>query len=216
MIKHVFFDLDGTITDSREGIINGFVYALKYYCIEVEDRKYLEKFIGPSLLDTFKNEYKFDEEQAILAVAKYREYYSEKGLKENKLYDGIKDLIIELTNNNKNVVLATAKPTVYTNEILEIHGIKQYFKFISGATLDGSRVKKADIIKYALENLKPINLEECIMVGDRAYDIAGAKENNMKSIGVTYGFGSEQELKSAGANYIVHSIKELKNIIFDA
>lgn len=216
MIKNVFFDLDGTITDSREGIINGFVYALKYYGIEVEDRKYLEKFIGPSLLDTFKNEYKFDEEQAILAVAKYREYYSEKGLKENKLYDGIKDLIIELTNNNKNVVLATAKPTVYTNEILEIHGIKQYFKFISGATLDGSRVKKADIIKYALENLKPINLEECIMVGDRTYDIAGAKENNMKSIGVTYGFGSEQELKSAGANYIAHSIEELKNIIFDA
>jgi len=213
MVKNVFFDLDGTLTDSREGIINGFVYALNHFNIEVENRKYLEKFIGPSLADSFRNEYKFDEEKTLLAVEKYREYYSTRGLKENKLYDGIKELIIGLANNNKNVILATAKPQVFSEKILENFGIKQYFKFISGATLDSSRNKKADIIRYAIENLEPINLEECIMVGDRFYDVDGAKENNIKSIGVTYGFGSEEELKTAGANYIAHNAEELKDIL---
>ena len=213
MIKNVFFDLDGTITDSREGIINGFEYALNYFGIKVEDRKYLEKFIGPSLANSFKKEYGFNEEQVAVAIAKYREYYSVIGLKESSLYNGIKELIIELANNGKNVILATAKPETYSTKILENYNIKQYFKFISGATLDGSRGEKGDIIKYALDNLKPINLDECIMIGDRHHDIEGAKENNMKSIGVTYGFGSEEELKTAGANYIAHNAEELKNII---
>jgi len=213
MIKNVFFDLDGTITDSREGIINGFEYALNYFGIKLEDRKYAEKFIGPSLAESFTKEYKFDEEKTTLAVAKYREYYSTRGLKENKLYEGLKELIIDLANNNINVILATAKPQVFSEQILENFGMKQYFRFISGATLDSSRNKKGDIIKYAIQNLEPINLEECIMVGDRKHDITGAKENNMKSIGVTYGFGSEEELKEAGANYIAHNAEELKNII---
>jgi len=213
MIKNVFFDLDGTLTDSREGIINGFEYTLNYFGIKLEDKKYAEKFIGPSLADSFRSEYHFDEEKTALAVEKYREYYSTKGLKENKLYDGIKELIIELVNNNINVILATAKPQIFSEKILENFKLKQYFKFISGATLDASRNRKADIIKYALDNLEQINLDECIMVGDRRHDIEGAKENNMKSIGVTYGFGSETELEKAGANYIVHSVEELKNIL---
>jgi len=213
MIKNVFFDLDGTITDSREGIINGFEYALNYFGIKLEDRKYAEKFIGPSLAESFKNEYKFDEEKTELAVAKYREYYSRIGLKENKLYDGLKELIIDLANNNINVILATAKPQVFSEQILENFEIKQYFKFISGATMDATRNKKGDIIKYALDNLEPINLKECIMVGDRKHDVTGAKENNMKCIGVTYGFGTEEELRNAGAEYIAHNAEELKNII---
>lgn len=215
MIKNVFFDLDGTITDSSEGIINGFVHALEHFGIEVEDKNYLKKFIGPSLADSFRNEYKFDEEQTKLAIAKYREYYSVTGLKESKLYDGIKELIIDLANNNINVILATAKPQVFSDKILENYEIKKYFKFISGATLDGSRLNKGDIIKYAIDNLEQINLEECIMVGDRKHDIEGAKENNIKSIGVTYGFGSEEELKTAGANYIAHNAEELKRILFE-
>lgn len=213
MIKNVFFDLDGTLTDSREGIINGFEYALNHFGIKLEDRKYAEKFIGPSLADSFRSEYKFDEEKTALAVEKYREYYSTRGLKENKLYDGMKELIIELVKSNKNVILATAKPQVFSEQILENFGIKQYFKFISGATLDSSRNRKADIIKYAIDNLESINLEECIMIGDRYHDIEGAKENNMKSVGVTYGFGTEEELVAAGANYIAHNADELKNIL---
>ena len=213
MVKYVFFDLDGTITDSREGIINGFVHALEHFGIKVEDRKYLERFIGPSLAESFRNEYGFNEEQVIQAIAKYREYYSVIGLKESILYDGIKELIIELTKNNKTVILATAKPQVFSEKILENYGIKQYFKFVSGATLDGSRGKKGDIIRYAIENIGPVNIDECIMIGDRYHDIQGAKENNMKSIGVTYGFGSEEELKEAGADYIAHNAEELRNIL---
>ena len=216
MIKNVFFDLDGTITDSREGIINGFEYALNHFGIKLEDRKYAEKFIGPSLAESFSKEYKFDEEKTTLAVAKYREYYSTRGLKENKLYEGLKELIIDLANNNINVILATAKPQVFSEQILENFGIKKYFKFISGATMDGTRGKKSDIIKYAIDNLEQINLNECVMVGDRKHDIEGAKENNMKSIGVTYGFGSEEELKNAGANYIAHNAEELKCILNEA
>lgn len=213
MIKNVFFDLDGTITDSREGIINGFVYALEHFGLEVEDKKYLERFIGPSLLETFINEYGFDEDKANLAIEKYREYYSQKGLKESDLYDGIRELIKDLASNNINVILATAKPQVYSEQILENYGIKKYFKFVSGATLDGSRNEKADIIKYALNSIEGINIEECIMVGDRHYDIDGAKENNMKSIGVTYGFGTEKELKDAGANFIAHNADDLRSIL---
>lgn len=213
MIKNVFFDLDGTITDSREGIINGFKHALSYFNIEVEDEKYLEKFIGPSLYETFKNEYKLDEKQAQVAINKYREYYSTHGLKENKLYDGIKELIIDLANNKQNVILATAKPEVFAEEILEMYGLKQYFHFIGGASLDESRIQKADVISYSIKNSGPINIEECIMVGDRAHDVNGAKENNMKCVGVTYGFGSEEELKKAGASYIAKDAEELRKIL---
>lgn len=213
MIKNIFFDLDGTITDSREGIINGIEYALRYFEMEAGDRKYLEKFIGPPLSESFRNEYNFDEKQVEIAVQKYREYYSVKGLKENKLYDGLKELIIDLEKHNRNVILATAKPQIFSEEILEFFKIKQYFKFISGATMDNSRNQKSDIIKYAIDSLKITNLEECIMIGDRQYDIIGAKENNIKSIGVTYGFGSEKELKQAGANYIAHNAQEIKDII---
>jgi len=213
MIKNVMFDLDGTITDSREGIINGIEYALKHFGMEAGDRKYLEKFIGPALSYSFKKEYNFNEEQAQTAVAKYREYYAVKGLKENRLYDGIKELIIDLAKNNINVILATVKPQKFSEEILEFFEIKEYFKFISGATMDGKRIDKADIIKYAIDNLGITNLDECIMVGDTRYDIIGAKNNNIKSIGVTYGFGEEEELKKLGADYIAHNADEIKNII---
>lgn len=212
MIKNVFFDLDGTLTDSSEGILNGFEYTLAHFNIKVENRKALERFIGPSLADSFKEEYHFDEKQTEIAINKYREYYATKGLKENKLYEGIKELIMELSKS-KNIILATAKPQVFSEQIIENFGIKKYFKFISGSTLDGSRGRKADIISYAINNLEPINIEECIMVGDRKHDIEGAKENNMRSIGVTYGFGTEEELKKAGADYIAHNVEELKNII---
>lgn len=212
LIKNVFFDLDGTITDSREGIINGFEYALNYFGIKLEDRKYAEKFIGPSLSDSFRNEYKFNEQKTALAIEKYREYYSTIGLKESKLYEGIEELIKDLAKD-RNIILATAKPQIYSTKILENYGLKKYFRFISGATLDGTRGEKTDIIKYALDSLNPIDIEECIMVGDRYHDIEGAKTNNMKSIGVTYGFGSEEELKIAGANYIAHNADELRNIL---
>ena len=215
MIKNILFDLDGTLTDSREGIINGFIYALSFFNIEVNDRKPLEKFIGPPLDDSFKNGYNFDEKQTEKAVQKYREYYSVEGVYLNKIYDGIKELIIDLANNGRKVILATAKPLPFAEKILEQYGIKEYFSFLSAYMLDGSRTTKIEIIDYALKNIEDLNLDECIMVGDRGYDIEGARANNIKTVGVTYGFGTENELKKAGATYIAHSTKELKDILLN-
>ncbi len=215
MIKNVLFDLDGTLTDSREGIINGFIYALNSLGIKEEDRKSIEKYIGPPLDESFRNGYGLDEEQVKNAVNKYREYYSAEGLYLNKIYQGMKELIIDLYNNDKRVVLATAKPLEFSRRILEQNEILQYFYFLSAYMIDGTRTTKQDIIKYALDNIENLNLDESIMVGDRHYDIEGAKVNNLKTIGVTYGFGSEEELKDAGATYIAHDMKELHDILFE-
>ena len=130
------------------------------------------------LNESFRNTFNLNDEQTDFAVKKYREYYRSIGINQNELYDGIKELIIDLKNNNKKVIVATSKPTIFTEKILETHEMKKYFNYISGATLDFARVKKADIISYAIEknNLKN---DECIMVGDRAEDIKGAKENKV-------------------------------------
>ena len=215
MFKNVLFDLDGTLTDSREGIINGFIYGLKSIGIEENDRKSIEKYIGPPLDESFRNGYNLDEEKVQRAVNKYREYYSVEGLYLNKIYEGMKELIIDLYNNGKNVILATAKPIEFSKRILEQNDIKQYFYFLSGYMIDGTRTTKSEIIKYALDNIEDLNLEESVMVGDRHYDIEGAKANNLQTIGVTYGFGTEQELKDAGATYIAHNMDELRKIIFN-
>ncbi len=213
MFKNILFDLDGTIIDSREGIINGFVYTLKHFDIEVQDRTSLEKFIGPPLEDTFVNYYNLTKEQAKYAIEKYREFYEKTGVWETKLYKEIDELIRDLKQNGKNVLLATSKPEPYANKILEKYNLKQYFYFVSGATLDGTRNAKKDVIKFALDNINNFKLEECIMVGDRNYDILGAKANNLKSIGVTYGFGTKQELETAGADYIAEDVEELRKVL---
>lgn len=213
MIKYVFFDLDGTIVNSSEGIINAFKTTLKYFNIEVEDKFVLDFLIGPPLITIFQKYFKLNEEEADKAIKIFRRYYSEKGVNQNCLYEGIKELFQNLKNKGKTLIIATSKPTIFTEKILERHGIKQYFDFISGATLDDTRIKKGDIIKYAIENMNILNLEECIMVGDKSQDVEGAKQNNMKSIGVTYGFGTREELESSGATYIVDNVKDISNII---
>lgn len=214
MIKNVFFDLDGTIIDSSEGIFNTWDYTLQTLGLELKDRDTLRKYIGPPLEDSFAKDFNFDEEKIKEAVTIYRKSYGEKGVYETKIYDGIKELIIELASNGFNVILATSKRQSFSEETLERYGLKKYFYFISGALPDGTRRDKADIIEYALENTKIENIDDCIMVGDTIYDVNGAKANNMKCIGVTYGFGLEEELKKAGADYIAHNMEELKNIIY--
>lgn len=213
MYKNILFDLDGTITDSKEGIINAFEYALKNFNIEVTNRDDLEPFIGPPLAETFIKHYKFTEEQAEEAIAKYREFYKETGVFQCKLYPRIKELIKDLKKSGKRVLLATSKPEVFAKQILEMNGIKDDFYFISGATLDNTRNAKEKVIKYAIDNIEGVKLEECIMVGDRKYDIEGAKINNIKSIGVTYGFGTQEELENYGADYIAQNAEEIKKII---
>jgi len=211
--EYILFDLDGTITDSGEGITKSVQYALKSFDILENNLEDLRKFIGPPLKESFKVYYNFDEEKANLALVKYREYYADKGIYENSLYDGIIELLDTLKKNGKIIILATSKPEVYAKQILEYFSIDKYFSFVAGADFEETRVKKGDVIKYALEGAKISDLSKVIMVGDREHDIIGAKENNIKSIGVLYGYGDVIELTQARADYISKSTNELLNII---
>jgi phosphoglycolate phosphatase len=211
--KYILFDLDGTITESGEGITKSVQYALKHFGIEVEDLKELDKFIGPPLKDSYKKFYNFDDEKAELGLIKYREYYSDKGIYENKLYDGITELLDTLKTHNKKIILATSKPEVHAKQILKYFNIDTYFTYIAGADFEETRVNKGDVIKYALNEANITDLSKVIMVGDREYDIIGAKDNNIKSIGVLYGYGDVVELTQARADYIVKNANEILNIV---
>lgn len=211
--KYILFDLDGTITDSGEGITKSVQYALKNFDILVDNLEELYKFIGPPLKESFKEYYKFDEEKANLALIKYREYYADKGIYENNLYDGIIELLDKLKENGKTIILATSKPEVYAKQILKYFKIDKYFTFVAGSDFEETRVRKGDVIKYALEGAKISDLSKVIMVGDREHDIIGAKENNIKSIGVLYGFGNVIELTQARAEYIAKNTNELLDIL---
>lgn len=211
--KYILFDLDGTITDSGEGITKSVQYSLKYFDILVDNLEDLNKFIGPPLKDSFKRYYNFDDEKAELGLKKYREYYSEKGIYENKLYDGITEILEALKKNNKKIILATSKPEVYAKQILKYFKIDKYFDFVAGSDFEETRVKKGEVIKHALEGTEISELSEVIMIGDREHDVIGAKENNIKSIGVLYGYGDVVELTQARAEYIVKTPNELLKII---
>ena len=151
--EYIFMDLDGTISDPKEGITKAVAHALSYYGIQVENLDTLEKFIGPPLLDSFQDFYGFSEEQSREAVGKYREYFGSQGLFENVLYDGMKELLSAVVSHGKKIVIATSKPEVYTVQILKYFGIEHYFQFVAGSTLDGCRSKKGDVILYALDSL---------------------------------------------------------------
>lgn len=211
--KYILFDLDGTITDSGEGITKSVKYALEHFNVTVDNLDELRRFIGPPLKESFKEFYKFDGEKANLALLKYREYYADRGIFENNLYEGITEILDELKECGKTIVLATSKPEVYAKKILKYFKIDKYFSFVAGADLEETRVKKGDVIKYALEGAEISNLSEVIMIGDREHDIIGAKENNIKSIGVLYGYGDVIELTQARADYIANNTKDLLKII---
>ena len=209
MYQNILFDLDGTLTNSAEGITNSVVYALKKWNIKVEDKRELYKFIGPPLTDSLKKYYQFSEEESKRAVEYYREYFSVKGLYENEVYDGISDLLAELKRRNKTLILATSKPEEYAVRILKYFHLYDYFDFVAGASMDGTRSTKGDVIRYALESCRICDVSSSVMVGDREYDVLGAKRAGMDSIGVLYGFGNYEELKQAGAVYLAETVEDV-------
>lgn len=213
MFKYILFDLDGTLTDPALGITNSVMYALKRWNISVEDRGELYKFIGPPLYESFMKYYGFSREESEEAVSVYREYFSTKGLYENSVYDGVIELLESLKNSGKTLIIASSKPEKFVLEILRHFGLSGYFHTIAGATMDGSRIKKGDVIRYALKNAGVTDTSECIMIGDREHDIYGAKEFSMKSIGVLYGYGDRLEHEAAGADYIATSPAEIARIL---
>lgn len=209
MYQNILFDLDGTVTDPCVGITNSVAYALDQFGIGVPDKTRLYPFIGPPLSDSFARYYGFSEEQCELAVKYYREYYAETGIYENKLYDGMEDLLKKIKTAGKRIVLATSKPEEFAERVLKYFHVDHYFDFIAGATMDGIRSRKADVISYALKSCAEKDLSEAVMIGDREYDIFGAREAGIASIGVLYGYGSEEELRNAGADAIAETVHDI-------
>lgn len=215
MHKHrvVLFDLDGTLTDPKEGITKSVQYALSKINIWEADLDALEPFIGPPLQVTFKELYGLNDSQIHQAISYYRERFKEKGMFENQVYQGIPQLLEMLRHTGYELAVATSKPTVFATAILEHFKLDQYFTCIVGSNLDGTRSAKGEVIEEALRQMSVVNRENCMMIGDRLHDMVGAAQNNIESIGVTYGYGTFEELEEAGATIIAGSVDELRNAL---
>jgi len=206
MARSILFDLDGTITDSGEGIINCAEFALKYFGLPISSREEMRVFVGPPLRDTF---YKFGVPQDRLdeAVEVYRSRYIPIGKYENNPYPGIEQFLADLKANGHRLYIATSKPEGMSIDILNHFGLAQYFDLIAGATLDGSRDEKAQVIAYLLEQIG--SLDDAIMVGDTAFDIIGARTHGIPGIGVSWGYGKVCDMEQAGAVAIADSVEQL-------
>jgi phosphoglycolate phosphatase len=208
----ILFDLDGTLTDNGEGITNSVAYALHKFGITPPPREELNKFIGPPLRDCFVNWY-LGEERGDLAVEYYREYYRPHGIFENEVYDGIPETLAALKAAGCTLAIATSKPEVFAKKIADHFDLAKYFTVIAGSTLDGSLIKKGDVIEYCLRKLGNPDRSRTVMVGDREHDIFGAAQAGLPGIGVTYGYGSREELTAAHALAVIDSPQELLNHI---
>ena len=211
--SYIFYDLDGTLTDPKEGITKSIQYGLRGVGVEEDNLDNLIKFIGPPLKESFTRYYGFDDAMADAAIVKYREYYSEKGIFQNSLYDGVGNLLAKQHKDGKKIVLATSKPLYYARIILEHFEIEEYFTFASGSEMNGDRVKKAEVIAYAMENCGLTSGKDAIMVGDRMHDIVGAQTMGMDSVAVLYGYGSREELEEQGPTYLVETVAGLGNLL---
>lgn len=218
MYKYILFDLDGTISDSGPGITKSVQHALNKMGIEENDLESLKKFVGPPLRDSFKRYYDIKPEDMEKCIGFYRERYSTIGLFENEVYEGIPELVKSLYDKGFKPVLASSKPRVFVEKILEHFGILQYFYVVMGSELDGSLENKIDIINACLEKIEAKegirpDVKDCVMIGDRLYDIEAANALGMPNIGVTFGFGSYEELEEYHAGTIVESVEELSKAL---
>ena len=213
MFDYLFFDLDGTLTDPAQGITNSFIHALKYFGIEIPSYEKLCSFIGPPLVDTFKTQFGFSDEQAAEGVKKYREYFAAKGLLENTVYPGIPELLSTLKQNGKKLVVATSKPEEYSIKIIEHFGLSQYFENVCGSLMDETRSKKDEVIEYAIERNHIADRSKILMIGDRKHDMLGAKKCGISACGILFGYGSREELQTNGADMIARTVKDLELLL---
>ncbi|MCW3083387.1 MAG: putative phosphatase [Bacteroidetes bacterium] len=209
--EFILFDLDGTLTDPQEGIVNSIQYALKRYGIEKENHE-LIRFIGPPLHTSFREFFDTDV-QAFEAVDVYREYYSDKGIFENILFEGIPELLQTLQQKGKTICLATSKPQFFAEQILDHFKISHFFKVIVGANLDGTRTEKREVIAEVINQLPGFDPAKAVMIGDRKHDIIGAKFHNMDTIAVLFGYGTLAELEHEQPTYVVKTVGELGGLL---
>ena len=211
--NYIFFDLDGTLTDSAPGIMNSFTYAIEHMGGKVSDKAQLKKFVGPPLQVTFEESLGYSPEDAAKGIAFYREYYHGMGGRfENEVYPGIEELLAKLKSEGKKLIVATSKNEYGTKVVLEHFGLDKYFDFVAAAN-DEDRQHKVDVLKYAIKEVGVQDLSEAVMVGDRENDISAAAAVGMDSIGVLFGYGDEKELTTAGATYLAKSAKDIGMII---
>ncbi len=213
----LIFDLDGTITDSGPGIIGCIKYMLVHYGITPPPDEELRVCVGPPLVDSFMNLFGFSEERAHEAVGVYRERYIPVGIYENEVYQGIPEALAAFSEAGLSLYVATSKPTEMARRVLEYFGIDGYFTEICGASMDEKLTAKDDIIGALLDRLalSPEEKAAAVMIGDRKYDIWGGRKFGLGTIGVRYGYADGNELEEAGADYIVSTAEELKNLILN-
>jgi len=212
--KNILFDLDGTLTDPKVGITKSVIYALSKFNIIENDAELLKSFIGPPLATSFERYYGFTTEQCNNAIKYYREYFSETGIYENTIYSGIENILKELKKLKIQLIVATSKPTIYAKITTDYFKITKYFKHIEGSQLDGKYSDKSELLENIL-NTYNLNPNKSIMIGDREHDIIGAKNNQIDSIGVGYGYGSKEELTKSGSKYYVNSVSDLADLLLE-
>lgn len=215
MYTTYLFDLDGTLTDPKEGIVNSVLYALKKVGIEELHIRELDSFIGPPIQQSFVERYNMNEGEVERAVFYFREYLKQSGLLENNIYEGIPILLKQLKDTGNRLFIATSKPTIFAEQVIEHFQLTNYFEDIIGSNLDGTRIKKEEIIAHILQTNEELNKKEIVMIGDRKHDIIGANQNGIASIGVLYGYGSETELTEVGATHIAIDVKELHHLCLE-
>lgn len=211
--EYLFFDLDGTITDSMPGITRSVQYALRHYGIHVEDLNELKPFVGPPLPDSFQRFYQFSKEEAMEAIDVFREYYTEKGWLESAVYQGVETMLRALKQSGRKLYIATSKPETMARQVLEYYGLADYFEYIGGAIDDVNRAKKDEVIAYVMETCGLSDAKQIVMVGDRRHDIEGAQKNKIDAVGVLYGYGNREELETAGARWIVEDVTALHELL---
>lgn len=197
--KHILFDLDGTLSDPGEGIIKSIEYSLSEMGEPVPTLSVMRRFIGPPLTESFQHHCAFDYEKAIEATRLFRERYAEKGIYENFVYPGVKEMLYSLQSKGKRLYIATSKPTVFAEKIIDFFNMKGYFSGVCGSEMDNSRSKKTEIVDFVLRKFLSGEEASAVMVGDREHDMLAASNCGIVGLGVTYGYGSRDELEKAGA-----------------
>lgn len=212
-MKAILFDLDGTLIDSSEGITKSTQYALAHYGIIENDLSKFYKFIGPPLVASFKKYYDFPEEQAVEAVAVYRERYNKIGLFECSLYPGVRECIEKLKAQGYLIGMASSKPEVSCRRILEHFGILELFDDVVGATFDGRIDTKEEVLNEVMRRWSDVPKDEMCLIGDTMFDVEGANQVGIRTVAVTFGFGNVQEMVEAGAVAVCDDMEELPEIV---
>ena len=212
--KYILLDLDGTLTDTEEGVVNSFLYGLSKKGVTVEDRSSMRWIIGPPIQDSYKKFLSCSDDEAKELLAGYREYYNDRGILENRLYDGVREMLCRLFDGGKVLFTATSKPEVFAKRILDSHGVSKYFKYIYGSTLDGSISTKEEVLLHII-NSEHLDISECVLVGDTKYDIIGAREVGMDVICIKYGFGTDEEFEEYPPDLLLETPSDVAEVLLE-